>query len=383
MSTELEDGLKNLGFDITSGEPPAELNMETPEVSPIPEDQKDSVIDLSGALGESQAEPVQETATEAVSSESSLQSESIQQPEETQVEEIDAEMSDEEFEAAVAGFISERLGVELNSIEDLSSLLTATQSVDIDERVKAIADFVSETGRDPMDWFRYQSINASEMDDVTAVRLQLQTDYPNLSNEEVDLLINSKYKIDEDLYSDDEVKLAKLQLKIDADKAKKEIDRLRESYKLPILQQNAQEEIESPITAEWISLMEAEADNIKELTFELGPDKEFDFALTPEYRQQMKQKNARLDEFFDQYVDNKGNWNYEMLHAHRALIDNIDEIAKSLYNQGLSDGRRNLVEKAANVDVSGPNPTESNNTGNIAKQLLDAFYGDNNLSIKL
>lgn len=383
MSTELEDGLKNLGFDVTSGEPPAELNMETPEVSPIPEDQKDSVIDLSGMLGETQAEPVQETATEAVSSESSLQSESIQQPEETQVEEIDAEMSDEEFEAAVAGFISERLGVELNSIEDLSSLLTATQSVDIDERVKAIADFVSETGRDPMDWFRYQSINASEMDDVTAVRLQLQTDYPNLSNEEVDLLINSKYKIDEDLYSDDEVKLAKLQLKIDADKAKKEIDRLRESYKLPILQQNAQEEIESPITAEWISLMEAEADNIKELTFELGPDKEFDFALTPEYRQQMKQKNARLDEFFDQYVDTKGNWNYELLHAHRALIDNIDEIAKSLYNQGLSDGRRNLVEKAANVDVSGPNPTESNNTGNIAKQLLDAFYGDNNLSIKL
>jgi uncharacterized protein (DUF2164 family) len=220
------------------------------------------------------------------------------------------------------------------------------------------------------------------MDDLTAVRLQLQTDYPNLSGEEVNLLLNSKYKIDEDLYSEDEIKLSKLQLKIDADKAKKEIERLRESYKMPILQ-NSTNEVESPITAEWLGMMEAEANNIDSLTFELGKDNNFEFAISPEYRQQMIASNSRLDEFFDQYVDNSGSWNYEMLHAHRALIDNIDEIAKSLYNQGLSDGRRQLVEKAANVDVSGPKPSESNNTGNIAKQLLDAFYGDNNLSIKL
>lgn len=382
MSTELEDGLKNLGFDLISGEPPVELNMETPDVAPISEDQKDSVIDLSSVFGNSQ--PTEnDTETEAPSSEGSLQKESIQQPEPALVEDNNAEMSDAEFDAAVAGFISERLGLNLTSVDDLSSLLSANQSVDIDDRVKAIADFVSETGRDPMDWFRYQSINASEMDDLTAIKIQTQTEYPNLSNEEVNLLINSKYKVDEDLYSEDEIKLSNLQLKIDAGKAKKEIERLRESYKLPILQKNDSQEIDSPITPEWISLMEAEADNIKELTFELGPDKEFDFALTNEYKQQMKASNSRLDEFFDQYVDSNGSWNYEMLHSHRALIDNIDDIAKSLYNQGLSDGRRQLVEKAANVDISGPNPIESKNTNNVAKQLLDAFYGDNNLSIKL
>jgi uncharacterized protein (DUF2164 family) len=380
MSTELEDGLKNLGFDITQGEPPAELNMETPEVSPVPEDQQESVIDLSGVFQQEQ-----QTAPEADSSESSLQEESTTEepPQEVpQVEEDSAEYTDAELESAITSFIGERLGLNLESVDQLAQLLNAQNSPSIDERVKAIADFVSETGRDPMDWFRYQSINSSEMDDLTAVRLQLQTDYPNLSGEEVNLLLNSKYKIDEDLYSEDEIKLSKLQLKIDADKAKKEIERLRESYKMPILQ-NSTNEVESPITAEWLGMMEAEANNIDSLTFELGKDNNFEFAISPEYRQQMIASNSRLDEFFDQYVDNSGSWNYEMLHAHRALIDNIDEIAKSLYNQGLSDGRRQLVEKAANVDVSGPKPSESNNTGNIAKQLLDAFYGDNNLSIKL
>ena len=375
MSTELEDGLKNLGFDITQGEPPAELNMETPEVSPVPEDQQESVIDLSGVFQQEQ-----QTAPEAGSSESSLQGEST--TEQPVAEEDSAEYTDAELESAITSFIGERLGLNLESVDQLAQLLNAQNSPSIDERVKAIADFVSETGRDPMDWFRYQSINSSEMDDLTAVRLQLQTDYPNLSGEEVNLLLNSKYKIDEDLYSEDEIKLSKLQLKIDADKAKKEIERLRESYKMPILQ-NSTNEVESPITAEWLGMMEAEANNIDSLTFELGKDNNFEFAISPEYRQQMIASNSRLDEFFDQYVDNSGNWNYEMLHAHRALIDNIDEIAKSLYNQGLSDGRRQLVEKAANVDVSGPKPSESNNTGNIAKQLLDAFYGDNNLSIKL
>ena len=380
MSTELEDGLKNLGFDITQGEPPAELNMETPEVSPVPEDQQESVIDLSGVFQQEQ-----QTAPEADSSESSLQEESTTEepPQEVpQVEEDSAEYTDAELESAITSFIGERLGLNLESVDQLAQLLNAQNSPSIDERVKAIADFVSETGRDPMDWFRYQSINSSEMDDLTAVRLQLQTDYPNLSGEEVNLLLNSKYKIDEDLYSEDEIKLSKLQLKIDADKAKKEIERLRESYKMPILQ-NSTNEVESPITAEWLGMMEAEANNIDSLTFELGKDNNFEFAISPEYRQQMIASNSRLDEFFDQYVDNSGSWNYEMLHAHRALIDNIDEIAKSLYNQGLSDGRRQLVEKAANVDVSGPKPSDSNNTGNIAKQLLDAFYGDNNLSIKL
>lgn len=371
MSTELEDGLKNMGFEISDGEPPVEFADASPDVTGPTEEEKNSILDFSGA------EP-QQTESEAVSSESSLNQPTEEVVSADAVEE-DAEWSDEEFETAMAQLVGERLGLELNSLEDLQSFLSANNQASIDERVKAIADFVSETNRDPMDWFRYQSINTSEMDDLTAIKIQTQAEYPNLSNEEVNLLINSKYKTDEDIYSEDEIRLSNLQLKIDAQKAKAEIERIRDSYRSPIVQENSQQEFESPITPEWISAMEREADGMSTLTFDLGQGAEFDFAITPEYRQHMKAQNARLDEFFDQYVDQSGNWNYELLHAHRALIDNIDEIAKSLYNQGMSDGRRQLVEKAANVDMSGPAPSSNQNTDNVSKQVMNALFGDNDM----
>jgi hypothetical protein len=48
------------------------------------------------------------------------------------------------------------------------------------------------------------------------------------------------------LYSDDEIKLSKLQLKIDAQKSRTEIDRIRDSYKAPVkAQQETQQQEDS------------------------------------------------------------------------------------------------------------------------------------------
>ena len=43
-------------------------------------------------------------------------------------------------------------------------------------------------------------------------------EYPNLSYDELNLLVNGKYKVDADLYSEEEVNLAKPQMKMDGDK---------------------------------------------------------------------------------------------------------------------------------------------------------------------
>ena len=47
------------------------------------------------------------------------------------------------------------------------------------------------------------------------------------------MLVGSKYKLDEDLYTDDEIKLSKLQLKIEANKSRQSIEQLRNSYTMP------------------------------------------------------------------------------------------------------------------------------------------------------
>ena len=377
MNNDIEDALGAMGFEVTNSEVPEGTQLSAPTFS-VPEGAE--VLDFSGETAETTPEP--EATLEPTQT-----PEPVQQPEQEIAQssftnEPEPEMSEQEFEAAIAGYVSEKLGVSIDSIEQLTQLLEAQQSPSIDERVKAIADFVAETGRDPYDWFRYQSINPSEMDDLSAVKLQMAVDYPNLSNEDVDLLVKSKYKVDEDLFSDEEIRLSKIQLKIDADKAKRDIEKLRENYRMPVKQEASQEEVQSPIDENWIRTMSQEVDSLEALSFQLG-DQEFNFGINDQYKSSLKDKNARLDEFFDQYVDDSGSWNFELLNSHRALVDNIDEIVNSIYKQGLSDGQRKLVETAANVDVSSPRPAQSKAADSVAAQILNYMSNNDSLRLKI
>jgi len=378
MSTEIEDALGAMGFEVTSGEVAEGTPMDAPSFEPP---QGAEVLDFSQPTAEPTPEPTVDTQVPATP-------EPEAQPEPVMAQSSldtnpEPEMSEQEFEAAIASYVSERLGVSVDSIEALAQILEAQQTPSIDERVKAIADFVEETGRDPYDWFRYQSINPSEMDDLSAVKMQLAVDYPNLSNEDINLLVASKYKVDEDIYSDDEVRLAKIQLKIDADKAKRDIEKLRENYRMPVKREEpAQAEVQSPIDENWIRTMSQEVDSLEALTFQLG-DQEFNFGLNDQYKSSLKDKNARLDEFFDQYVDESGSWDFETLNAHRALLDNIDEIASAIYKQGLSDGQRKLVETAANVDVTSPRVAETKNADSVAAQIFNYLNGNDGLRLKI
>jgi hypothetical protein len=376
MSNDIESALSAMGYEVTSGEVPEGTPLDAPTFS-APEGAE--VLDFSDQIAEPTPEQPEDAPQEAPEPEQQLEQEPAQS---SFTNEPEPEMSEQEFEAAVASYVSEKLGVSIDSIEHLTQLLEAQKSPSIDERIKAIADFVEETGRDPLDWFRYQSINPSEMDELSAVKLQMAVDYPNLSNEDIDLLVRSKYKVDEDLYSNEEIRLSSIQLKIDAEKAKRDIEKLRDNYRMPVKQEVSNDEVQSPIDENWIRTMSQEVDALESLSFQLG-DQEFNFGLNDQYKSSLKDKNARLDEFFDQYVDDSGSWNFELLNSHRALVDNIDEIVNSIYKQGLSDGQRKLVETAANVDVSSPRPAQSKAADSVAAQILNYMSSNDSLRLKI
>lgn len=376
MSNDIESALSAMGYEVTSGEVPEGTPLDAPTFS-APEGAE--VLDFSNQNAEPTPEQPEAAPQETYEPQQQLEQEPAQS---SFTNEPEPEMSEQEFEAAIASYVSEKLGVSIDSIEHLTQLLEAQKSPSIDERIKAIADFVEETGRDPLDWFRYQSINPSEMDELSAVKLQMAVDYPNLSNEDIDLLVRSKYKVDEDLYSNEEIRLSSIQLKIDAEKAKRDIEKLRDNYRMPVKQEVSNDEVQSPIDENWIRTMSQEVDALEALSFQLG-DQEFNFGLNDQYKSSLKDKNARLDEFFDQYVDNSGGWDFELLNSHRALVDNIDEIVSSIYKQGLSDGQRKLVETAANVDVSSPRPADSKNADSVSAQILNYLSNSDSLRLKI
>jgi len=278
--------------------------------------------------------------------------------------------SPEELEGTVLEFLSERLGRSVSSFDDLTA--QQQEQRELDERIAKIAEFVENTGRDPRDWFVYQQLNPSEMDDLTAIQVQMASDYPNLSQEEIGMLVSSKYKLDPDLHSEEEVKLSQLQMKIDAEGARKGIDEMRLQYQTP--QRQASEEQSSLIDDNWISNMRNELNAMEGIEFDLGNGKNFTFGMDDSYKGQLAEKNTRLDEFFDPYVREDGSWDYDMLNMHRAVIDNVDKIVQSVYRQGMADAQRAVVQNAANATPVSPNQGSAQpESSPLADQLRNAL----------
>ena len=325
--------------------------------------------------------------------------EQIAQPEEGQREEYirnreynqndssggyEEDYSDEEIEAAVYTYLSERLGREINSFEELS------QNNSVDERVQAIADFVQETGRNPEDWFTYQSMNTSEMDDLTAVRVQMSQDYPNLSFEEINMLVGSKYKLDPNVYDEKDVQLSMLQLKIDAEDARGGIEKIREQFKAPAPREERgqyNDEDAMYIDDAWMQNMATETDAMEALEFDLGGDRTFTYSLSEDHRRRLIQRNSQLDNFFDNYVYEDGSWDYDKLNSHFAVIDNIDTIVASAYRQGVGDGQKAVVSNAANISTdTTPNISQNQNQSDpLTGQLREIMktQGSNRLTFNI
>jgi hypothetical protein len=144
----IENALKDMGVNFVDF-PPEE---GTTELQPQPTDSVSTIT-----------EPTPEEVGSSFNN--SVQPQAVSEP--APATDSSEDMSDEEFESMFVSHLSERLGLQLNSFDDLSLYLTGNDvAATIDERVKVIADFVAETGRSPQDWFNYQSFNPSEMDDL-------------------------------------------------------------------------------------------------------------------------------------------------------------------------------------------------------------------------
>lgn len=368
MSKDLASALSEAGFTLTDDHPDLtqEANVAEETVAPalveVPDAPTQPITDV----------PVQEVP-EPLSANSP---ESVQglKPQETESSE------DIDVDAEVLKFLSEKLGSEFSSFDSISEAISS-KPAEIDERVAAINEFVKSTGRSPEDWYKYQQLNPSEMDDLTAVRNQMIIEHENLSLDEVNMLVTNKYKLDAERFDDDDVSMAKLRLKMDAESARKSISTLRDGYKLPV-DDKGKTETQSPITEDWVKNMTKEVKDFDGLIFDLPSGEKFTYGINDSYRKALVSKNSRLEEYFDDYVESGGDWNFEKLNADRAVIDNIDAIVKSVYQQGHSDGQRKVVENAANVSTETYRRDGTSTPNMIDEQLLKAFGGGNTLTFK-
>ena len=405
MANEFENLAESLGINLSSTPPSEALNEETTEspmaeateevVESTEEQPTEEAVEQTEVLNndETQSTEVEDTTEESVDNpELDAEVDAIEAEEETTEED---NISDEEYEVMLVQAVGEMLGLEGVDKEQLLERLNTEQTpapVELDPAVKVIADFVAETGRSVEEWFAYQSLNPSEMDDVSVMRNNLQRQYPDLSNEDADLLLENKYKLDTDLNTEQDARLGSLQLRMDAQNARKELESVRSNYLAPVAkaepaQAPVQEEIESPITSEWISAMSNVADDMEALEFNVGKDQSFAFGISDTYKAELKQSNAKMDEYFDQYVSDAGDWDFEKLNVHRTILDNIENIVDAAFKQGLSQGTSNVVKQAVNPSDVNPSsssaPSSASSEDKVRQQILNALQGgDDTLRMK-
>lgn len=288
--------------------------------------------------------------------------------------------SQEELDGEVLRYMSEKLGTQIDSFDFIQEKFN-TAPTEIDERVAAINNFVRETGRGPEDWYAYQRLNTSEMDDMTAVRNHMRMEHSNLNNEEIDMLMSSKYKLDPDMNTEQDVKMSQLQLKMDAEQARRSIEEVRSKYEAPEI---SSAEPQSFITDEWISAMRGEVNDLDGLVFGLPNGQQFTYGLDNKYKNKLIEKNSKLDQYFDDYISDSGSWDFDKLSSHRALIDNIDEIVASVYRQGISDGQRKVVQDAGNVstNTAPQQDIQQNTSTRLEEQLRNAFGQQGGMTFK-
>lgn len=383
VESSMEQAIQDAGFSISDTPPGAE-----PQPTQQAEPQQ-----------QTEAQPLQENAPEPsateVQAEPAVSQQEVQQndaqiQEPVQAQEPAQEQAPVQEQAAVQEQSSLNNEVE-SGLEDFFSALSESANApskepiesqdtipatELDPRIQVIADFVEKTGRSPEDWFRYQSLDPSEMDDRTVMRVHMASEYPSLGNDEIDLLIKSKYQNDSSVYSEEEVRLANLQLKIDAQKARESIGELRNEYTSPVQQpsQTSPEEIDNPFDDNWMATNSKSLGELGEIAFELPNGRSFNYGVSQDYRNTLSKENGDMTSFFDKYVDNAGEWDHDLWNMHRTVTDNLPNILQSIYQQGLSDGQRTIVERAANIDPQAPQTnTEPSQQDSVAQQVMDAL----------
>ena len=89
----------------------------------------------------------------------------------------------------------------------------------------------------------------------------------------------------------------------------------------------------------------------------------------------LKNINTNLDNFFDRYVGEDGNWDYDKLNLDMFIRDNFDQIVRSVANQYRSKGTEQVIKDIKNPSFSKePKPT-GGKSKSLFDQLSDQIFG--------
>ena len=339
---------------------------------------KQNIVDLTG--DENQAVESEQPVTQEQSNvidltgESSLNTEettNVDEPEVYQQDEGYEDISDDEV---VLQYLSEKLGRDISSFDDFNNDGYETEYDEFaSEQLQVINDYVKNTGRTVQDYLNTQTVDLENVSDDALLMEYLRLDNPSLTDAELNDYMATTYKTDADSYSERETNAGKVQLMKDAKVARDYFNQVKEEYAMPdeSFDTGASEEERS----EWLSQMEGEVNDLEGLSFEMNDQgEEFVYNLDDEAREEIKNYNSNLESFFDKYVDESGDWDFDALNTDMYILNNIDKIVRGVANQYRSKGTESVINEIKNPsftqDKQEATPQQESTLQMLRRQIL-------------
>lgn len=266
----------------------------------------------------------------------------------TQVEEPQT-VPQENIEEKVQGFLKDKYGIE--SLDVLSEINKPREpQVELPDTVKPILDFVKETGRSAEDWFYFQSLDPTKLTPEQKVFIGYQIKYPDLSNEDIKDILDTEFTLDEDTYSEREVKAAKTKMKIAALEAESKINEYRSKF-TAVEKPASQAQEEQFLTAEEKSAIKQRLNDFNSIKIDLPEGKSVSYQIDQPYKQQLLSQIDKVEDALLPYVKQDGSFDGQLFAQHRTIVDNFQKIVAQTFSQGLTEGLNQVKNARSNIQL--------------------------------
>ena len=123
--------------------------------------------------------------------------------------------------------------------------------------------------------------------------------------------------------------------------------------------------------------MDEEIDDIESLTFEVNDKGEtFEYKLTEEDKQMVGEQLSNLDDFFDPYIDQDGNWDTESLALDMIAMKLQSKIVRSVANQYRSQGTEQVLRDIKNPSFEPARVSQGKTGDSFISKLSKEIFGD-------
>lgn len=339
------------------------------------DEQQAQVVDLTSEQPQQEeALSVQEEPAQVLD----LTAEEVQGESPSNQEESSLNTESSDFNSDYLSDLNQQIGYDFESVEQLvdtfKELAESSQNENssyANEQLESMDKFVRETGRSINDFMRTQTVDYNEMSNDNVVKEYLRINNPDLSKEEVEVYFNSQYKSS----GEEEGKITpqSVQLKKDASIARKELQSVQESYKMPAEDGYSSEE-EQQLRQEFVDNMSGEVDSVESIEFDINDSGEtFTYALSDEQRSAAKDTSNNLDGYFDKYIDGDGNWDYDSLAMDMFVRDNFESIVRAVANQYRSKGTEQVIDEIKNPSFT-PEQKEVQSNKSVLDQVSEQIF---------